>query len=226
MPPPLYPPPPSHLLVPPSTIVIRLLWASCVGHCRYLHMTPSVASWRHFPSRFDTSLASITANSHGIINSYFKLSYRYWQRICPDIYLLLICSWRLPSHFPSLIDRILQPALSSSLEHPSFHCSLPQSVNHANKLVMNIMYVWAWTGRGRGKGKGVLLLRMFGTHSQCEMARPSTRFRLPEGNICPCTRVQARSWRGGGNPCENKTVSEAAWEADTLYAFGCFGVTF
>lgn len=145
----------------------------------------------------------------------------------------------MPGHI-SLVNMLVALAKSFSQPHrphppacslieswasflPCLH-SLPQSVNHANKLVMNIMYVWAWAERGREKGKGVLLLRMFGTHSQCEMARPSTRFRLPEGNICPCTRVQARSWRGGGNPCENKHLSEAAWEEDTLYDI--FGVTY
>lgn len=67
------------------------------------------------------------------------------------------------------------PALlvSRVSQHPSWLPSLPQSVNHANKLVMNIMCVGV--GRAR-EWQGVLSLRMFGTHSQCEMARPPTRF--------------------------------------------------
>lgn len=49
------------------------------------------------------------------------------------------------------------PALFESRvsQHPSWLPSLPQSVNHANKLVMNIMCVGVGVGRaGRGSGRG------------------------------------------------------------------------
>lgn len=177
----------------------------------------TVASWRHFPPL-------LTHLSHP------SRQIRTVSLTATPVELPLLTA-DMPRHMSSVNmlvalaksfsqpHRPHPPAFSHRVLHilSSFLPSLPQSVNHANKLVMNIMYVWAWAWAGRGEGQGqeqgVLLLRMFGTHSQCEMARPGSRFRLPEGNICPRTRVQPRSGsvcaRGGGNPCENKRVSKA-----------------
>lgn len=163
----------------------------------------TVASWRHFPPL-------LTHLSHP------SRQIRTVSLTATPVELPLLTA-DMPGHtYISSVNMLVALAKSFSQPHrphppafshrvlsilPSFLPSLPQSVNHANKLVMNIMYVrgrWQGGGEGERERKGVLLLRMFGTHSQCEMARPGSRFRLPEGNICPCTRVQPRS----GSVCE------------------------